>query len=155
MSQAAPLDDKAEIEALITASYDIISGPAGPRDWGRQLEIFHPDSRQMRTGLDDEGRPTMQALSPDEFARSAGPVLAETDFYERALVNRIEIFGNIAQAWASYVTCSHPDEAANGQRGINAFLFNRGTDGKWRIVSVIWDSERDGLALPADMTGAS
>ena len=153
MNPVAYTDDKAEIEALITVCYEIVSGPAGPRDWSRQSDVFHPDSRQMRTGLDDEGRPTMQGFSPDEYARNAGPILAGMDFYEVALVNRIEVFGNIAQAWSSYIARHHPDDSEAERRGINAFLFNRGADGKWQIVSMIWDNEREGLALPADMTG--
>lgn len=45
MSDASLAADKAEIEQLITDCYAMISGPAGPRDWSRQAELFHPMSR--------------------------------------------------------------------------------------------------------------
>jgi hypothetical protein len=49
------MSEEAKIGAVVDEMYDMISGPAGPRDWARQRAIFHPDARQMRTGLDDSG----------------------------------------------------------------------------------------------------
>ena len=47
---------RSDIGAVVDAMYACISGPAGPRDWATQREIFHPESRQARTGLDADGR---------------------------------------------------------------------------------------------------
>ena len=44
--------DRQAIEAQLDAMYAMVSGPAGPRDWSRQMEIFHPMCRQIRTGLE-------------------------------------------------------------------------------------------------------
>ncbi len=73
------------------------------------------------------------------------------DFYEVELVNRIEVFGNMAQAWSSYEAKHHPGDAEPERRGINAFQFYKGPEGRWRIVSMIWDNEREGLSLPPEM----
>ena len=48
--------DEIEIAKVLDELYDIVSGPAGPRDWSRQRSIFHEDSRQMRTWIDTEGK---------------------------------------------------------------------------------------------------
>lgn len=146
--------DKAEIAALIRDCYAMVSGPAGPRDWSRQAEIFHPDCRQMRTGVDANGEPWIEIFSPDAYAANADALLSTMDFYEVELVNRIEVFGNMAQAWSSYEAKHHPGDAEPERRGINAFQFYKGPEGQWRIISMIWDNERDGLALPDAMTQA-
>jgi hypothetical protein len=146
--------DRVEIAALIRDCYAMVSGPAGPRDWSRQAEIFHPDCRQMRTGVDANGEPWIEIFSPDAYAANADALLSTMDFYEVELANRIEVFGNMAQAWSSYEAKHHPGDAEPERRGINAFHFYKGPEGQWRIISMIWDNERDGLALPAEMTQA-
>lgn len=151
---SATSSDRAEIAALIRDCYAMVSGSAGPRDWSRQGELFHPDCRQMRTGMDANNTPWIEIFSPEEYATNADALLSTMDFYEVELVNRIEVFGNMAQAWSSYEAKHHPDDAEPERRGINAFQFYKGPEGKWRIISMIWDNERAGLSLPGDMTQA-
>ena len=147
--------DEAEIRSLIRVCYEMVSGPAGPRDWSRQDEIFHPDCRQIRTGQHADGTPWMEMFDLDQYRTNADETLAGMDFHEIELVNRIDIFGNMAQAWGSYEAKHHPDDAKPERRGINSFQFYKGPDGRWQIISMIWDNERDGLSLPDDMTGTS
>lgn len=154
MSDATLEADKAEIERIIHAAYAMISGPAGPRDWTDQARYFHPDCRQIRTGVDADGVPWHRMFSPEAFRADVDVQLADTDFHEIALVNRIEVFGNIAQAWSSYEAKHHPDDARPERRGINGFHFYRGPAGHWQIIAMIWDNERDGIALPPEMVSA-
>jgi len=147
-------EDEKAIRAVITECYAMISGPAGPRDWSRQDAIFHPDCIQMRTGLDETGKPWITRMTLDDYRENAGTMLMTVDFFEVELVNRIDVFGNMAQAWGSYEAKHHPDDATAERRGINSFQFYKGEDGRWRIISMIWDNERDGLTLPAEMTQA-
>ena len=49
--------DLAQIDAVINEMYAMISGPAGPRDWSRQANCFHPEARQIRTAIDAAGGP--------------------------------------------------------------------------------------------------
>lgn len=144
-------EDERQIREIITECYAMISGPAGPRDWTRQEVIFHPDCIQVRTGIDEDGRPWMQRMTLDEYEQSAGEALMKMDFHEIELVNRIDIFGNIAQAWGSYEARHHPEDDGTERRGINSFQFFKGEDSRWRIVAMIWDNERDGVELPAEM----
>ena len=146
-------EDECEIRAIITECYAMISGPAGPRDWARQDAIFHPDCIQMRTNVDENGRSQITRMTLDEYEKNAAPLLMKMDFYEVELVNRIDIFGNIAQAWGSYIAKSAPEDTEAERRGINAFQFFKDDGGDWKIISMIWDNERAGLELPADMVG--
>ena len=44
------LADVASIDAIITAAYDVISGPAGKkRDWDRERSLYYPGARLIPT----------------------------------------------------------------------------------------------------------
>ena len=72
--------DLAAIRAAIDEMYAMISGPAGPRDWSRQSNCFHPDARQIRTWIDDEGRPAMKMMGLADYARDTTPFSPPTPF---------------------------------------------------------------------------
>ena len=142
-------DDAAAIGAVIGQMYAMISGPKGPRDWSRQADCFHPDARQMRTGLDDGGKPWLKIMSLDEYRENTTPFFAANDFHEVEIARRIDVFGNMAQAWSAYEARTNLDDQDPERRGVNAIQLCRGEDGRWRIVSMIWDNERAGLTIPA------
>ena len=48
--------DVVSIDAIVNATYDVISGPAGPKDWDRERFLLHPQARMMR-GLPAGGPP--------------------------------------------------------------------------------------------------
>jgi hypothetical protein len=81
--------DRSDIGAVVDAMYACISGPAGPRDWTTQREIFHPDSRQARTGLDADGRPTMLVMGREAYVANVTPFFAENGFFEVEISRRI------------------------------------------------------------------
>jgi hypothetical protein len=140
--------DEQQIRDVIIECYAMISGPAGPRDWSRQDAIFHPDSRQMRTSLDENGDAQIAIMSLGDYEESAGKTLMNMDFYELEIDCRIDVFGNMAQAWSLYEAKHHPDDETPERRGINSFQFYK-DNGRWMIMSMIWDNEREGLSLPA------
>lgn len=142
------MQDEAAIDAVIGAMYAMISGPAGPRDWSRQPDIFHPDCRQVRTGVDAQGRPWMQAFSLAEYRENADRLLAAMDFYESETARELRVFGNVAHAWSRYEARTSPGAAEPERRGVNSIQLYREGDGRWRIIHMIWDNERDGLQLP-------
>jgi len=145
MSEA---EDRAAIGAAVEEMYAMISGPSGPRDWSRQANCFHADARQIRTWIDGEGRPAMKMMGLDDYARDTAPYFAEHAFYEVEIARRIDLFGNIAQVWSAYEARAALGDDAPERRGINSIQLFRDPDLGWRIVSMIWDNERDGLALP-------
>lgn len=141
-------EDLAEIGAAVDEMYAMISGPAGPRDWGRQANCFHPEARQVRTGIDAGGRPWAKLMGLDDYARDTTPFFAANDFYEIETARRIDLFGNIAHVWSAYEARTSPGDSNPERRGINSIQLFRDPDLGWRIMSMIWDNERDGVELP-------
>ncbi len=136
------MTDEQQIGAVLDEMYAMISGPAGPRDWSRQANCFLPEARQVRTSIDDQGRPQMKAMGLEDYARDTTPFFAANDFYEVETSRRIDVFGNIAHVWSAYEARTSPDAAAVERRGINSIQLFRHADLGWRIVHMIWDNER-------------
>ncbi len=142
------MSEEEAIGAVIDEMYAMISGPAGPRDWSRQAVCFHPKARQIRTWVDEHGRPAMKMMGLGDYARDTAPYFAEHDFYEVEIGRRIDLFGNIAHVWSAYEARRAPDDAEPDRRGINSIQLFRDPEAGWRIVNMIWDNEREGAAIP-------
>ena len=142
------MNDRKAIGAAVDEMYAMISGPRGPRDWSRQANCFHPEARQIRTRVEADGRPAMKMMTLDDYARDTAPYFAEHDFHEVEIGRRIDLFGNIAHVWSAYEARRSPDESEPERRGINSIQLFRDPERGWRIISMIWDNEREGVALP-------
>lgn len=138
--------EEQRIGAVIDAMYAMISGPAGPRDWSHQAAIFHPEARQMRTGVDESGKPWIKIMSLDAYAENTTPFFAANDFYEVEIARRIDVFGNMAHVWSAYEARRAPNDDKPERRGVNSIQLYRYETGVWRIISMIWDNEREGIA---------
>jgi hypothetical protein len=136
------MTDEQAIGAVIDEMYDMISGPAGPRDWSRQANCFLPDARQIRTFIESDGRPAMLAMDPEEYRENVTPFFAENPFFEVETARRIDLFGNMAHVWSEYEARTAPDDATPERRGINSIQLFRHPDAGWRIVAMIWDNHR-------------
>lgn len=136
------MSDNEEIGAAIDEMYAMISGPAGPRDWSRQANCFLPEARQVRTWIDEAGRPKMLGMGLDDYAANVSPFFASNPFYEVETERRIDRFGNMAHVWSHYEARRAPDDVVPERRGVNSIqLFNH-PDFGWRIIHMIWDNER-------------
>lgn len=136
------MTDEQAIGAVIDEMYAMISGPAGPRDWSRQANCFLPEARQIRTWVDEAGRPAMKAMSLEDYARDTQPFFDANAFYEIETERRIDLFGNIAHVWSAYEARSDLGDAEPERRGINSIQLFRHPDHGWRIVAMIWDNAR-------------
>lgn len=146
--EAAP-EDVASIDAIITASYDVISGSADEqRDWDRERSLFHPDSRHMPTRRGESGEWIADVMAVDEFISMAGPYFETAGFYEYEIARRTERFGNIAHVFSTY-EWSHEQGGLAGGRGINSFqlLFD---GSRWWIISVFWQQESEEYPIPIE-----
>jgi len=136
------MTDEDQIGAAVDEMYAMISGPAGPRDWSRQANCFLPEARQIRTWVDEQGRPQKKAMSLDEYSRDTTPFFETNDFFEVETARRIDVFGNMAHVWSNYEARTSPDDATPERRGINSIQLFRDPDHGWRIIHMIWDNER-------------
>jgi hypothetical protein len=142
------VNDDTVIGDVIDGMYAMISGPAGPRDWDRQAQLFHPDARQMRTGVGEDGKPWIVIMGLEQYRRDTQPFFDTGPFFEVELARRIEVFGNMAHAWSHYEAKRDPTDLVPERRGVNSIQLFKGEDGAWKIISMIWDNERPGLSLP-------
>ena len=140
--------DCSDVGAVIDALYASLSGPAGPRAWALAAQVFHPQSRQARTGVDAEGRPWMKLMDQAAYRADTEPFFAANGFYEVETARRIEVFGNMAHVWSVYEARTRPDDPEPERRGINSIQLFRDGDGNWSVVHMIWDNERDGVRVP-------
>ncbi len=148
---ATPTGDRAAIEAALDAVYAVISGSVGqPRDFARMRTLFTPDARL--SAITPQG---LQGGTVDDYIARSGKSLVDQGFTESALVNRIEVYGDLAQAWSSYGGRFTRSDGTPGQvRGINSFQLVRQRDGHWLVQSILWQAEAPQNPLPADMAGA-
>src|ERR1041385_2923789 len=94
--------DVDSIDHIIAAVYDVISGPAGPRDWDRFRSFFYPGARMIPSRRDDKGVVTARVSTPDEYATRAQDFFAKEGFFENSLSNRVEEWDHIAHVWSTY-----------------------------------------------------
>ena len=83
----------------------------------------------------------------------AGDVFKKEPFYENAIVNRAQTFGNVAHVFSSYESRHAPGEKPF-QCGINSIqLINDGK--RWWVLSILWDEERPDNPLPPEFANDS
>jgi hypothetical protein len=141
-------EDVKSMDGMLRAIYDVISGPAGDRDWNRFRSLFVPQARFTQTKKTADGGVIVNLLSVDDFVMVAGDVFKKEPFYENAMVNRAQTYGNVAQVFSSYESRRAPTEKPF-ERGINSIqLLNDGK--RWWVLSILWDEERPDNPLPRE-----
>jgi hypothetical protein len=142
-------DDFTTIDGILRALYETISGPKGTRDWERERRLFLGNGHLVPTRPLPEGGAAADVFDVDGYIASREPFFLANDFWEIEIGRRVERFGSIAQVWSAYEARSAPDGPVT-RRGINSVqLFFDGT--RWRIVSILWDNEREGVRLTDSM----
>lgn len=144
-----PQDTKT-IESTLAALYDVISGPAGARNWVRFHELFIPEGRLIFNGKNPKGEQVRRVMSPDDFEKHAGEVFQKEGFFERSVANHVDRFGSVAQVFSTYES-RHEKEGAPFARGINSIQL--AWDGsRWWVVTILWDSERADNPIPKEFS---
>ncbi|MDX6529295.1 MAG: hypothetical protein QOH41_1585 [Blastocatellia bacterium] len=139
-SPAANPADVATLDATIAALYDVISGPAGKRNWDRFRSLFAPGARLIATAVRPTGEVVSRVMTPEDYAQRNGPYFEKNGFVEREAARRSETFGNIAHVFSTYESRHAKDDAKPFQRGINSIqLMNDGK--RWWVVTVFWQGE--------------
>jgi hypothetical protein len=144
----AKLADVKSVESILAAVYDVISGPPGERDWDRFRSLFAPQARLTSATKESASHP-VRLLNVDDYINLAGDYFKTHGFFESAIVNHVERFGNIAQVFSSYESRNAANEKPF-TRGINSIqLFYDGS--RWWVLSILWDEESPTNPLPAAM----
>lgn len=142
--------DVASVDAILTALYDVISGPAGPRDWDRFRSLFLPGAMLVPTHGGQGARP----VDVEGYVASSGEYFAANPFFEREVARQMEQYGHIAQVFSTYESRHASDDADPFARGINSIQLIE-DDGRWWIATITWYQESPENPIPAEYLGST
>ncbi len=146
-----PLEsDVSSPEAIVLAAYSSIErGPGENFEWDRFRSLFIENATMIPSTEQSGGR--FRVITPEGFVRwinAVTPIGGPDDrgFTEEEIHNVVHRYGNIAQVFSTYQKHFSDDEQILG-RGINSFQLVH-NDGRWWIVSIIWDEEVGAGPIP-------
>jgi hypothetical protein len=144
----ANAEDVKSVDAILSALYDVISGPAEKkRNWDRMRSLFVPGARLIPTVAARTGGYRSPVLTVDEFITQSEPALAKMGFFEKEIARRTDGFGQIMHAFSTYESRHSPDDPKPFQRGVNSIqLMNDGS--RWWIITIFWQGEDAKSPLP-------
>ena len=145
---AANPADVGSIDAILSAVYDVISGPAGKkRDWDRMRSLFIPGARLIPTGPRPGSAYGSRVLTVDDYVTRGSALFEKEGFFEKEVARKTESFGQIAHVFSTYEARHSPDDVKPFMRGINSIqLMNDGK--RWWIVTIFWQAEDQNNPLP-------
>jgi hypothetical protein len=139
MPPALPAD-VLSIEGIVSAFYDVISGPAGtPHQWRRDSTLYMPGAMFVSMDVKD-GKPAASIVTPEQYRQATDKGFVKNGFFETEIGSNIERFGNVAQVRSVYETRRTPDGSLLG-RGVN-YLTLYWDGSRWWISAAVWDDER-------------
>ena len=143
--------DVKTIDGIIKAMYDVISGPAGPRNCNRFHALCLPTAQFNAVVPGKDGKMVLIAGTKDQYVKNAGGYFEKNAFYETE-VNRVtDQFMNIAQVFSTYQSRDVKDGEVVAQ-GINSIqlVYNKN---RWWVVNVIWNEATEKYPLPEKYQG--
>ena len=142
-------NDVSTIETIITAVYDVISGPAGEkRDWERMRSLFIPEAVLMPSGQNPKTKEVgYRYWSLDEYIEKAGTSLEKDGFFEVEVARKVEQYGTIAHVFSTYESRRNQNDEKPFTRGINSIQLLKGKD-RWYVVSIFWMGETPDFPIP-------
>ena len=150
-AQEANPDDVNSVDALVTAVYDVISGPANvPVDWDRFHSLFLPDTRLIPIVRDSTGAATYFSWTPNEFADRFRDTFDQNAFYEIEIDRTVQRYGNMVHAFSTYESYRSLEEGEEPfARGINSFQLVY-KNSRWWVLTIFWQPEWPGLPIPPE-----
>jgi len=144
LAQAA---DQSDIDALVRAFFSVFTNKDGARpDLDAIHRMFIPQGLIIKCS---DAQPVIYTIA--EFIAPRLKLLTGgqlVDFQEQEVSARTDIFGSIAQRYGVYEKSGVLDGKAFHAYGVKTLQLIRMEDG-WKMVSLAWEDERDGLAIPA------
>jgi hypothetical protein len=148
VSVSAREEDVSTLDGILSAFYDVISGPGGaPRDWHRDRTLYAPGALFVPSGMNDSNRFAV-VMDHEAYIKRSDPVFAE-GFYEREIHRVTHTFGNVTHVFSTYEARWTPDGPVI-VRGVNSMeLVYAGN--RWWIIAALWDTERPDNPIPPEL----
>ena len=120
-----------DIRATVFAEYNVVSGPAGRRDWDRFKELFAPEARitTMRNGA-------AETLTPDEYIAKNKPYFNEHALFQHPSSMKIERHGELAHVVANDESRNASNDEKPFAQGVTSFDLVHSGDA-WKIVTIV------------------
>jgi hypothetical protein len=141
--------DVSTIDGVISAYYDVISGPPGqPRQWSRDRTLYWPGLRVFSASVKADGTPAVQVLTHQEYVDATNASYVKRGFDGHEIHRVTYRLGNIAHVISAYETRTDPKGPLLA-RGVNSLdLYRDGT--RWWITAAC-DDERPGSPIPPEL----
>jgi hypothetical protein len=134
-----------ELAALTAAFFDAVSFVPGERPaYDAIRDLFIAQGVLIKNVGAAEITTVDEFIAPRQALVDSG---ALTEFEERELSARTEIFGNVAHRMSTYSKAGVQGGVRFAARGMISTQFVRMPAG-WRMSAMAWDDERPGLTLP-------
>ncbi|WP_312923900.1 hypothetical protein [Empedobacter brevis] len=137
-------NDAKTIEALMKASYEVVSGEKGAkRQWERDHYLHHPKAVYSYF---DRKKQEQVTMTLQEFHKETDEMVFNTAFYENEINREVRVFGNVAHVWSTYETRLEKGGKVE-RRGINSIqlIFE---NNRWYIISWTFSGETDQNIIP-------
>lgn len=144
--QQTNADDVSNIDGIITAMYDVISGPAGQRDWGRFSSLFNESATMGVITQTEDGELRYVTMTPGQYIERNDEYFEKNGFWEEEITKKVFQFGEIATVHTSFNIKTNKDGEVT-RRGINTVQLVY-EQNRWWITNITWNNERDDNKIP-------
>lgn len=136
-----PLDDTSSVDAIISAMYEVISGPSGKRDWVRMRNLYLPSVEMVAVTKQKGNVIVVKKIPIEEYITKIGPNLEKLFFFEEEVSRETLESPNLVQVSSKYNIFVGEDKKKL-KSGTNAvtlvFIENR-----WFISSLAWEEDNN------------
>jgi hypothetical protein len=146
-SRPANSADVGSVDQILAALYGSVSGPPGPRDWDRVRSLFAPGAFVAPVEHRADGGATSRIMALEAFIERSSRNVSREGFYEKEIARRTDAFGSIVHVFSTYEARHSPDDPSPFRRGINSIQLLKDGNRYW-VVSIYWDTEREGAPIP-------
>jgi hypothetical protein len=138
--------DEAAINKVVHEAYAAISFSKGDTPNYEHIKSYFIPKAQVI----DNSADSAQVASIGQFIylyRSHVEADTVYAYSEKETFGKTEQFGKIAERISTYTATTNSKKANSTETGVNSFQLIK-TPAGWKISSIIWDTEKDGLKVP-------
>jgi hypothetical protein len=138
--------DVNSINGIVTALYDVITGPAGPRDWARFRSLFKPTAQLNAKVFNMNGKSQFVQGDVNDYIANVDEYFVLNGFFEKEIGRQVHVYHDIAQVFSAYDARLATNQGTY-HRGINSLQLIYDNN-RWWIVNMLYNMESVKTPLP-------